>query len=69
MRKAKLSVHIADVKQVIKVFGVEVSASTHHDLNEEKIILTLKKASGANYDRQGSNCKFSRYFAVLNFSV
>ena len=28
MRKAKLSVHIADVKNVIKTFSVEVPASS-----------------------------------------
>ncbi|KAL7747756.1 hypothetical protein RI367_006879 [Sorochytrium milnesiophthora] len=54
MRKAKLSVHIADVKQVIKVFAIEMQASTLADLKEDAITLKLKKAMGANYDRQTS---------------
>ncbi|KAI9227335.1 MAG: actin depolymerizing protein [Piptocephalis tieghemiana] len=55
MRRAKLSVHIAEVKSVIKVFAIEVPASEKEDLKEEDIILKLKRAGGANYDRQGSD--------------
>ncbi|KAJ3039715.1 hypothetical protein HDV00_011947 [Rhizophlyctis rosea] len=51
MRKAKLSVHIADVKSVIKNFAVEIAAGHKEDLNERDINLLLKKAMGANYDR------------------
>ncbi|KAI9006037.1 hypothetical protein BC832DRAFT_539680 [Gaertneriomyces semiglobifer] len=54
MRKAKLSVHIADVKQTIKVFAVEVAASSKDDLRLADIKLLLQKAMGANYDRQTS---------------
>ncbi|KAJ3213339.1 hypothetical protein HDU67_002969 [Dinochytrium kinnereticum] len=54
MRKAKLSVHIADVKRVLKSFAVEVSASSREDLNEQEIKTLLKKAMGANYDSQAS---------------
>ncbi|KAI8802629.1 hypothetical protein BJ742DRAFT_778000 [Cladochytrium replicatum] len=54
LRKAKLSVHIANVKSVIKSFAVEVSASSKEELNEKDIQLLLKKAMGANYDRQAS---------------
>ncbi|KXS20333.1 actin depolymerizing protein [Gonapodya prolifera JEL478] len=55
MRKAKVSVHISDVKQVIKVFSVEVSGSQMDELREDDILLKAKKAMGANYDRQASN--------------
>ncbi|KAJ3049092.1 hypothetical protein HK097_009882 [Rhizophlyctis rosea] len=51
MRKAKLSVHIADVKSVIKNFAVEIAAGSKEDLREGEINLLLKKAMGANYDR------------------
>ncbi|KAI9099489.1 hypothetical protein DFS34DRAFT_617729 [Phlyctochytrium arcticum] len=54
MRKAKLSVHIAEVKNVIKTFAVEMAASSKEDLRENHITLLLKKAMGANYDRQAS---------------
>ena len=54
MRKAKLSVHIAAVKQVLASFAVEVSAGGLEDLKEDDIQLLLKKAMGANYDRQSS---------------
>jgi hypothetical protein len=55
MRRAKLSVHVADVKQVLKSFAVEVPATTVEDLKESSITLLLQKAMGANYDRQSSN--------------
>ena len=51
MRKAKLSVHISDVKSVIKSFAVEVSASSLDELKDSDLQLLLKKAMGANYDR------------------
>lgn len=55
MRRAKLSVHGTTVKTVIKNFAVEMAASSIKDLKEEDITLLLKKAMGANYDRQSSN--------------
>ncbi|KND02572.1 uncharacterized protein SPPG_03029 [Spizellomyces punctatus DAOM BR117] len=54
MRKAKLSVHISDVKQVIKTFAIEVAASSKEDLRDNQVTLLLRKAMGANYDRQTS---------------
>jgi Cofilin/tropomyosin-type actin-binding protein len=44
MRKAKLSVHIADVKKVMASFAVEVSVSSIDDLKDSEIQLLLKKA-------------------------
>ncbi|KAI9184500.1 hypothetical protein H9P43_003553 [Blastocladiella emersonii ATCC 22665] len=54
MRKAKVSVHISEVKQTLAVFAVEVQASALADLKEDVLTLKLKKAMGANYDRQSS---------------
>jgi len=50
MRKAKISVHTADVKQVLRVFSIEVPAREKHDLKEEPIVDRLRKAGGASYD-------------------
>lgn len=52
MRKAKLSVHIANVKKVIQNFAVEISASSKEDLNEKDVVTLVKKSMGANYDAQ-----------------
>jgi len=51
MRKAKLSVHTADVKQVLRQFSIEVAASSKEDLEESPIVTRLRKAGGASYDR------------------
>lgn len=50
MRKAKISVHSADVKNVLRVFSIEVAAREKDDLNEDPIIIRLRKAGGASYD-------------------
>ncbi|KDQ58616.1 hypothetical protein JAAARDRAFT_34445 [Jaapia argillacea MUCL 33604] len=50
MRKAKISVHTADVKQVLRVLSIEVAAREKDDLNEEPIVKRLRKAGGASYD-------------------
>lgn len=39
----------------LKNFAVEVSASDKGDLRESDILLLMKKAMGANYDRQTSS--------------
>lgn len=52
MRKAKLGVQIADVKNILRNFHIEVPASTTHDLEENDIMTRLRRAGGANYDRQ-----------------
>ena len=54
MRKAKVSVHKADVKAVFKEFALEVLASDRGDLNEEKITADVIKAGGANYMGQAA---------------
>ncbi|KIM46867.1 hypothetical protein M413DRAFT_440439 [Hebeloma cylindrosporum] len=50
MRKAKISVHSADVKNVLRVFSIEVPAREKDDLNEDPIVVRLRKAGGASYD-------------------
>ncbi|KAK0183676.1 ADF-like domain-containing protein [Armillaria mellea] len=50
MRKAKISVHSADVKNVLRVFSIEVAAREKGDLEEESIVKRLRKAGGASYD-------------------
>ncbi|TRM63595.1 hypothetical protein BD626DRAFT_547995 [Schizophyllum amplum] len=50
MRKAKISVHAADVKQVLRVYSIDVPAREKDDLNEEPIVKRLRKAGGASYD-------------------
>ncbi|GAA5974267.1 hypothetical protein JCM21900_003249 [Sporobolomyces salmonicolor] len=51
MRKAKLSVHAADVKQVLRAYSIDVPASSVQDLAEEPIVTRLRQAGGANYNR------------------
>ncbi|KAI8097289.1 uncharacterized protein BX664DRAFT_326037 [Halteromyces radiatus] len=55
MRRAKLSIQIAEVKNVIRSYHIEVPASHLTDLEEQDIMTRLRKANGANYDRQLSN--------------
>ena len=55
MRKARVSVHLAEVKQIIKSFAVEIQASEKSELKEEEVVKLIKRAGGANYDRQASN--------------
>ncbi|KAJ7754517.1 ADF-like domain-containing protein [Mycena metata] len=50
MRKAKISVHSADVKGALRVFSIEVAAREKDDLLEDPIVIRLRKAGGASYD-------------------
>ncbi|KAI5479189.1 actin depolymerizing protein [Pseudohyphozyma bogoriensis] len=49
MRKAKVSIHTAGVKDVLRAFSIEVPASSLDDLAEDPIVTRLRKAGGANY--------------------
>jgi hypothetical protein len=42
MRRGKLSVHLADVKAVLKSFAVEIPAENKDDLKEATVILKLQ---------------------------
>ncbi|CAK5274798.1 unnamed protein product [Mycena citricolor] len=46
----QISVHSADVKSTLRVFSIEVAAREKDDLNEEPIVVRLRKAGGASYD-------------------
>ncbi|KAF8581333.1 actin depolymerizing protein [Ramaria rubella] len=50
MRRAKISVHSADVKQVLRASSIDVSAGSKDDINEDQIVIRLRKAGGASYD-------------------
>ncbi|KZT03816.1 actin depolymerizing protein [Laetiporus sulphureus 93-53] len=50
MRRAKISVHAADVKSILRAYSIEVPAREKGDLEEEPIIVRLRKAGGASYD-------------------
>jgi len=50
LRTAKISVHAADVKTVLRVYAIEVAAREKDDLKEEPIVLRLRRAGGASYD-------------------
>ncbi|KAG2235404.1 hypothetical protein INT48_005754 [Thamnidium elegans] len=52
MRKAKLSIQIADVKNILRNFHIEVPANHTQELSEDEILTRLRRAGGANYDRQ-----------------
>jgi hypothetical protein len=54
MRKAKLTVQIAHVKTLWKSYAVEIQASDLGELKQEDLEVMIKKAGGANYDRQAS---------------
>ncbi|KAL5120752.1 hypothetical protein ACEQ8H_001232 [Pleosporales sp. CAS-2024a] len=54
MRKAKMSFQSGQVKQVIRTYAVEVQTGDKKDLDAEAVTLKLRKAMGANYDRQTS---------------
>lgn len=54
MKRARLSIQISDVKNVIRNYHIEVPASHKGDLDEVDILTRLRRAGGANYDRQTS---------------
>ena len=54
MRKAKMSVHKADVKQIFCNSALEVHATEAGDLDEASILASLIRAGGANYNGQAS---------------
>ncbi|KAL7422231.1 hypothetical protein Q5752_002877 [Cryptotrichosporon argae] len=51
MRRAKVSVHLSDVKSIIRSYSIEISASNANDLKEDEVVQRLRRAGGANYDR------------------
>ena len=55
MKKAKMSVHKANVKEVLREFSLETLASDASDLDAAKIKAAVIKAGGANYMGQSSS--------------
>ncbi|KAG8853627.1 hypothetical protein FRB96_008044 [Tulasnella sp. 330] len=50
MRKAKVSVHAGEVKQVLNSYSIDVSAGEKSEVDQEHIVTRLRKAGGASYD-------------------
>ncbi|KIY72678.1 ADF-like domain-containing protein [Cylindrobasidium torrendii FP15055 ss-10] len=50
MRKAKVSVHAADVKNVIRLFSIELDAHEAGDFDYDRVVKRLRQAGGASYD-------------------
>lgn len=55
MRRAKMSLQSGQVKQVIRTYAIEVQTDDKKDLEAEAVTMKLRKAMGANYDRQKTN--------------
>ena len=49
LKKAKVSVHKASVKEVFRNFAVEVAGESRDDFRESEIMAQVVKAMGANY--------------------
>ncbi|MEZ4515128.1 MAG: coactosin family protein [Chloroflexota bacterium] len=49
MRKARISVHKADLKEITKDFSAEVQATERSDLDEDTLIKTLLKTGTSDY--------------------
>eukprot|EP01117_Protostelium_nocturnum_P018955 TRINITY_DN805_c0_g1_i1.p1 TRINITY_DN805_c0_g1~~TRINITY_DN805_c0_g1_i1.p1 ORF type:complete len:143 (-),score=48.69 TRINITY_DN805_c0_g1_i1:90-518(-) len=49
LKRAKMSVHKASVKTVVKDFGIELHATSQSDLDASELAQKVKKASGADY--------------------
>ncbi|KAF2748773.1 actin depolymerizing protein [Sporormia fimetaria CBS 119925] len=52
MRKAKMSFQIGQVKQLVRAYAVEIQTSDKKELDAEAVTMKLRRAMGANYDRQ-----------------
>ncbi|KAF2014819.1 actin depolymerizing protein [Aaosphaeria arxii CBS 175.79] len=55
MRKAKMSFQSGQVKQVIRTYAVEIQTGDKKELEADNVTMKLRRAMGANYDRQGSS--------------
>jgi hypothetical protein len=50
-----MSFQSGQVKQVIRTYAVEIQTSDKKELEAETVTMKLRRAMGANYDRQGTN--------------
>jgi len=55
LKRAKMSVHKADIKKVLKDYAVEVHATSKEELDEEAVMTRVKKAGGADYSGNKSH--------------
>jgi len=55
LKRAKVSVHKASVKQVIQSYAIEVHAEKQEELVEEDILTRVRKAGGADYSGNLAN--------------
>jgi len=55
LKRAKVSVHKANVKKVIQSYAVEVHAESLEELTEEDILAKVRKAGGADYSGNVAN--------------
>ncbi|CAD0015263.1 hypothetical protein D6C86_00002 [Aureobasidium pullulans] len=54
MRRAKMTTQIGQVKQVLRSYAIEIQTDSKTDLKDSEVTMKLRKAMGANYDRQAS---------------
>lgn len=54
LRRAKMSVHRADVKQVIRNFAIEFHCTTQEDIDKDRMMAAIVKAGGASYNGVGA---------------
>jgi len=55
LKRAKVSVHKASVKQVIQSYAVEVHAEKPDELNPDEVLAKVRKAGGADYSGNLAN--------------
>merc|ERR1711943_34715 len=65
LARAKMSVHKASVKEVVRDFAIEYHAAERADLDADKIRQTIIKAGGANYMGQNRKSLWSDMCLVL----
>jgi len=49
LQRAKVSVHKANIKQIVRDYAAEIHAEDRADLEESKVMAIVVKAGGANY--------------------
>jgi len=55
LKRAKVSVHKASVKQIIQSYAIEVHAEKQEELTEDDILARVRKAGGADYSGNLAN--------------
>jgi len=55
LKRAKVSVHKASVKQVVQSYAIEVHAEHLSELKEDDILAKVRKAGGADYSGNLAN--------------